>query len=228
MERRTALIGAALLTGVMALALLIMGATAGARAAEPLAGAAAPAAIAAQSTTTPASEYEAALAAREAALLEQVALRRTAIADLDAGYAAQFDALEKRLAATNDALLDASGRIDAVGARADGVRNEIAATDQAFQTEMAGLQAGLTNQDAQIRLEIESIYAQLQQAYDQLAAQQASAAQASNGGGGGGGGSSSAPVVQPGDDHNGDDHNGDDHEDDSHEGDSHEGDSHDD
>ena len=129
------------------------------------------------------SDFEAALAAREAALQDQLAQRQTAITTLDETYQNQFTALETRLEEANSQLAGASERVAALQKEAEGIQEEIVAADQAFQEEMAGLQNSLTYKDSQMRQEIEAIYAQLQQAYDQIAAQEALALASSGDGG---------------------------------------------
>lgn len=223
MPRNTALIGASFLTGVIILTIALLGISRGARAdALP----ASPAVVAADETAvvSPPSEFEAGLAQRESALLDQLALRQTAIDELDANYGAQLAALEDRLAATNAALTEKSAGIESLQAQAQATAGQIAAADLAFQDELTRLQNGLASEDAQIRAQIEAVYAQLQGAYDQIAAAQAAVAQSGNGGGGS---SVSQPPAQQGDgNQNGDDHD-DDHED-SHDNGDHDDDHNDD
>ncbi len=212
MERKTALIGAAIMTGVIALAFLILGASADGR--TNTTTITQPAADIAESLVAPVvAESDATFAAREAALLEQVELRQTAILDLDASYKAQLDALGQRLEETNQSLLDASEKIGSLQKEGERIQTEIMAADQSFQVEMNGLQVKLANEDAQIRQQLEPIYAQLQLAYDQIAAQQASTAQA-----GGGGNNQPNPPANQGDDQGDDDHDDDDHDDDGEDG----------
>ena len=152
MERKTALIGSAILTGVIALAFLILGASAEGRTTTNTMTPTPPAApVAAASTAPMVAESDPAFAAREAALLAQIELRQKAIHDLDASYKAQLDALAKRLEDTNQALLDASDNVASLQEEGKRIQTEILAADQAFQAEMSGLQAQLTSEDAQIR-----------------------------------------------------------------------------
>lgn len=208
MERKTALIGAAIMSGVIALAFLILGASAGGRAnADTLYQ---PAPGVPESLVVPMNgESDAAFAAREAALMDQIDLRQAAIDELDANYKEQLDALAERLDGTNRSLLDASERIGSLQKEGERIRTEIMASDQAFQLEMNSLQSKQTNEDAQIRQQLEPIYAQLQLAYDQIAAQQAVSVQAA-----GDGSSQTNPPPYRDDDHGDDDH--DDHDDDDH------------
>ena len=207
MERKTALIGAAVMTGVIALAFLILGASADGRSnANTMTP---PAAEVAEDLVVPVmAESDAAFAAREAALLDQIDLRQAAITDVDATYKAQLDALVQRLEETNRSLLDASEKNGTLQKEGERIQTEIMAADQAFQLEMNGLQAKLTDEDAQIRQQLEPIYAQLQLAYDQIAAQQASLAQAV-----GDGNSQPNPPPYQDDDHGDEDHDDDDHDD---------------
>lgn len=214
MERKTALIGAAVMTGVIALAFLILGASADGRTntntmTQPAAD------VAAGLVVPVMAEPDAAFAAREAGMLDQIDLRQAAINELDASYKTQLDALAQRLEETNQSLLDASERIGSLQKEGERIQTEIMAADQAFQVEMNGLQAKLTNEDAQIRQQLEPIYAQLQLAYGQIAAQQANAAQAFSDGN-----SQTNPPPPQNDehgDHDDDDH--DDHDDDEHDDD---------
>ncbi len=207
MERRTALTGAAVMTGIITLAFLILGAAADGRTnthtmPQPAAGVS-------EDLVVPMTADTDAFAAREAAMLDQIALRQAAINDLDASYKVQLDALTQRLEETNRALLDASGRMDSLQKEGERIQTEIMAADQAFQLEMNGLQVKLTNEDAQIRRQLEPIYAQLQVAYDQIAAQQANAAQVVSDGN-----SQTNPPPHQDDDHS--DHDDEHHDDDDH------------
>lgn len=225
MPRKTALIGAAILTGVILLSLFILLFSRDARA-EDLPAAPPVNAVVESPAVASTTEFEAELARREATLLDQLALREAAIAELDATFAAQLAALEDHLAVTNASLIEKSERVETLQADAQGKADEIAAADQAFQDELDRLQSGLAYEDAQIRAQIEAVYAQLQQAYDQLAAAQV----ATQPSGSGDDISSPPPPAQSGDyddDHEDDDHEDDDHEDEDHEEEDHE-DDHDD
>src|SRR5690606_34044263 len=103
--------------------------------------------------------------------------------ELDATYGAQLTALEGRLATTNASLKSKSRNIEILQTRAKAKADEIAAADAAFQGELARLQSGLASQDAQMRAQLDGVIAQLQAAYDQLAAAQVAAAQPGDGGG---------------------------------------------
>lgn len=211
MERKTALIGAAVMTGVITLAFLILGASADGRTNTNTVTQ--PTADVSEALVAPMTAESEAFAAREAAMLDQIELRQAAINDLDASYKAQLDALAQRLADTNRALLDASEKNASLQKEGERIQTEIMAADQTFQVEMNGLQAKLTNEDAQIRQQLEPIYTQLQLAYDQIAAQQANAAQVVSDGN-----SQTNPPPHQDDhsDHHDDDHHDDDHHDDDH------------
>ncbi len=209
MERKTALIGAAVMTGVITLAFLILGASADGRTNTNTVTQ--PTADVSEALVAPMTAESEAFAAREAAMLDQIELRQAAINDLDASYKAQLDALAQRLADTNRALLDASEKNASLQKEGERIQTEIMAADQTFQVEMNGLQAKLTNEDAQIRQQLEPIYTQLQLAYDQIAAQQANAAQVVSDGN-----SQTNPPPHQDDhsDHHDNDHHDDDHHDD--------------
>ncbi len=211
MERKTALIGAAVMTGVITLAFLILGASADGRTNTNTVTQ--PTADVSEALVAPMTAESDAFAAREAAMLDQIELRQAAINDLDASYKAQLDALAQRLADTNRALLDASEKNASLQKEGERIQTEIMAADQTFQVEMNGLQAKLTNEDAQIRQQLEPIYTQLQLAYDQIAAQQANAAQVVSDGN-----SQTNPPPHQDDhsDHHDNDHHDDDHHDDDH------------
>ena len=197
MPRKIALIGAGLLTGIIAAAVLTVSIFNEAGATD---GAEIPIPDAAEVEGQQFSEFEAALAAREAALQDNLAQRQQALTDLDEVYQEQFDALEARLEKVNGQAAGATERVEALQTEAANIQDEIAAADAAFQEEITGLQNNLTYQDSQMRQEIEVVYGQLQQAYEQIAAQEAASMQAS-----GGGGSSNA--------HDGEHHDDDDHHD---------------
>ena len=140
MERKTALIGAAVMTGVIALAFLILGASADGRTntntvTQPAAD------VAAGLVVPMMAEPDAAFAAREAAMLDQIDLRQAAINELDASYKTQLDALAQRLEETNQSLLDASVRNGSLQKEGQRIQTEIMAVWQAFQVAMSGLQA---------------------------------------------------------------------------------------
>ncbi len=226
MSRKSALIGAGIFTAMIAGVFLILTFSNEVKANDGLESPP-PAAVVVENTTGAAlGEFEAALAAREAALQVQVDQRQAVIATLDETYQDQFSALETQLEETNNQLTGATERVEALQKEAAGIQEGILAADQAFQEEMIGLQNGLTYEDSQMRLEIEAIYAQLQQAYDQIAAQEAQAQSRSGGGGGG----SSSGSYEDGDHDDGehDDHD-DDHDDDQDddEHDNHDGEEHD-
>ena len=213
MERKTALIGAAVMTGVITLAFLILGASAGARTNTNTVTQAT--ADVSEGLVVPMMAESDAFAAREAAMLDQIDLRQAAIKDIDASYKTQLDALSQRLEETNQALLNASERIGSLQKEGEQIQTEIMAADQNFQVEMNGLQAKLTNEDAQIRQQLEPIYTQLQLAYDQIAAQQANATQVISDGN-----SQTNPASHQDDDHSDhDDDDHDDHDDDDHDDD---------
>jgi hypothetical protein len=204
MSRKFALIGAALFTAIVAAVLLTFSFFGEARAnAQPSIPATAP--VVDDVSDQQVSEFEAALAAREAALREQITQRQDAITSLDETYENQFAALKKQLQETNSQLSLASEQVETLREDAEHIQAEITAADEVFEEEMIGLQNGLTYKDAQLRQEIETVYAQLQAAYDQIAAQEAQAA--------GSGGDHDGDHDH--DDHDDDDH--DDHDDDDHE-----------
>lgn len=215
MERKTALTGATVMMGIIALAFLILSASADGRPKTDMMTQ--PVEHVAEDLIVPVmAESDAAFAAREVALLDQIDLRKAAINDVDATYKAQLDALAQRLEETNQSLLDVAENIGSLQKENEQIQAEIMAADQAFQVEMNGLQVKLTNEDAQIRRQLEPIYAQLQLAYDQIAAQQVSTAQVVSDG------NSQTNPPSDQDDHHGDDHD-DGHHDDDHGDDGHNG-----
>ncbi len=216
MSRKSALIGAGMLTGMIASVLLILSffnevqANAGLEIPPPIE-------VLGNTGEQQLGEFEAALTAREAALQDQLDQRQMAIETLDDTYQNQFTALEGRLEETNSRLTEASDRIKALQKGANSIEDEIGAADQSFQEEMTGLQNSLSYKDAQMRQEIESVYAQIQVAYDQIATQEALAM--ANGGGGSSSGSNNGgdhgdADHDDRDDDDDDDHDNDDHDDD--------------
>src|SRR5690606_23587858 len=145
------------------------------------------------------ADYEAELARREAALLDQLAQREAAVAGLDATYADQLAALAERLSSVNGALVEKSAAVESLQAEAEARAGEIAAADLAFQDELTRLQNGLSAEDARVRAQIEEVYAQLQAAYDQLSAAQAVASRP--GDDAGGNDNNPAPPSAPTGDH---------------------------
>lgn len=222
MTRKTALLGAGILTGIMAVAYLMVTTSAAARAsslAMPVATGQPSAVALPEVNATTTDEFAAALAAREAVLQSQLAGRQAALTALDETYSVQFAALEERLATTNDGLEAAAQRLEDVQSQISGVQEEINTTDLTFQQEMNGIQNNLVYEDARVRQEIEVIYAQLQQAYGEIAAREAQVTQTNNAHDGGSEVAQQPPAGQTDGDHD-DDH------DDDHEGnhDGHDGD----
>jgi hypothetical protein len=171
MSRKIALIGAGMFTGLVAALFLILSSSNEVQANGVLE---IPPTIAAVQDTSEqqSSEFEAALATREIALQEQLAQRQMAITTLDETYQTQFVVLEERLEETNSQQAEALERVEALRKEVERIQEEIATGDQAFQEEMTGLQNNLIYKDTQMRQEIEAVYGQLQQAYDQIAAQE--------------------------------------------------------
>ncbi len=171
MSRKIALIGAVMFTGLVAVLFLILSSSNEVQANEVLE--IQPTIAVVQVTSEQQStEFEAALAAGEIALQEQLAQRQMAITTLDETYQTQFVALEERLEEINSQQASASERVVVLQKEVERIQEEIVTGDQTFQEEMTGLQNNLIYKDTQMRQEIEAVYAQLQQAYDQIAAQE--------------------------------------------------------
>jgi hypothetical protein len=218
MSRIHALLGAFILTVVVAFSAVMISPFAMAQTGSELPPTTAPptaAFVAAQSS----ADYEAALASREATLQEQLASRQAALVALDETYRVQFAAFESDLEQMADQLSAAGERVVVFETQAERLGAEVAAADLAFQEEMTGLQNSLVYEDGQLRGQIESVYAQLEGAYAQIAAQETQVASD-------GQGDSSSSVGASYDDHDDDDHDDDDHDDD-HDDDDHDDDDHD-
>jgi hypothetical protein len=183
MSRKVALLGAGILTGTIMIALFMLSALNNVQAnEEPVIQ---PVDLTeteqeAETDKQPFEEYEAVLAEREAQLQDQLSKRQEVVKNLDETYQTQFTILEDQLEEINSQLSVASERVEALKIEGEKIQEEIIATDEAFQEEMTGLQNSLSYRDSQIRQEIESVNAQLQQTYEQIAAQEAAAM--SNGG----------------------------------------------
>jgi chromosome segregation ATPase len=162
------------------------------------------------------NDFEAALVEREAELQNQLVQRQEMIKAMDERYESQFAIPEEKLIEINSQLTNASNRVEALKDEYEQIQGEITAADKAFQEEMTELQNSMSHQDSQIRQEIELVYAQLQQAYEQIAIQEASAMS--------GGASSDSHNGSSTNDHDDDDH--DDHDDDD-DHDDHHNDDHD-
>jgi chromosome segregation ATPase len=206
MSRRIALLGAGILTGTVMIALFMLPFFNDAQANEmPVIPTGAPRETG--PTEEQLNDYEDELAAHEADLQNQLSQRKEAIKVLDDNYEVQFTILEDQLDDINTQLSAASERVTVLKTETDKIQGEITAADDAFQEEMLGLQNSLSYQDSQIRQEIESVNAQLQQTYDQIAAKEASAMSGS-------GSSDSNGGNHDSDHHDDDDHDDDDHDDD--------------
>ena len=189
MNRRKALVAAGFLTAVLATFVVTMGNFASGAPAQnttapvnlpanpPIANASADSAA-----TTYLLEVESALAARERALANQLATGKQAITDLDIRAQEQLAAMQGQVTGVEAAVANQSAAVQSLQARIGQLQNAITNDGAAIQQEMAALQAG----DAQLMLQLNDTLAQLQSAYDEIAARQgAEAGMNSNNNGGG-------------------------------------------
>lgn len=159
-------------------------------------------------------ESQALMQEREAALQAQIEHSQQAIGELDSVSQAQLAKMRAELVELKAQIDQVTANNQATQAHIEQLQQTIQNDDAVYQNQLATLQANLTQAENQIKQETETVYAQLQAVYDQIAQRQAAAAQAAaaqaanNGSGGGGGGSHN----DDGDDHEDDDHEDDDHE----------------
>jgi transcriptional regulator of acetoin/glycerol metabolism len=155
---------------------------------------------------------------REAALQAQIEHSQQAIGELDSVSQAQLAKMRAELVELKAQIDQVTASNQATQAHVEQLQQTIQNDDAVYQNQLATLQANLSQAENQIKQETETVYAQLQAAYDQIAqrqaaAAQAAAAQAAASSGSGGGGS----HDDDDDDHEDNDRDGDDHEDDDHE-----------
>ncbi len=127
--------------------------------------------------------------AREAALQAQIAQQQQAIADLDRTAQAQLNQLQAQMTDLRNQINQTTASIQAIQTHAAELQQAMQADNATYQKQLNKLQSGLANSEQQLKQQIETTYAQLQSAYNEIAAQQAQAqasAAASSGGGGGG------------------------------------------
>lgn len=165
------------------------------------------------------TESQALMQEREAALQAQIEHSQQAIGELDSVSQAQLAKMRAELVELKAQIDQVTASNQATQAHVEQLQQTIQNDDAVYQNQLATLQANLSQAENQIKQETETVYAQLQAAYDQIAqrqaaAAQAAAAQAANSGSGGDRGGS---HDDDDDDHKDHDHEGDDHEDDDHE-----------
>ncbi len=127
------------------------------------------------------NEYEIRLGARDRAYRAQIAAAEKSLQERETAYQAQLQSLmQDKLAAQQQVLTQEQSNQGTAQADAAKLQKAIAAADAAFQSEMQAKTDQLAADQTQMQDQIKQVYADLQAAYNELAARQA------NSGGGGG------------------------------------------
>jgi hypothetical protein len=124
----------------------------------------------------------------EVALQAQIAQQQQAIADLDRAAQAQLNQLQAQLTDLHHQINQTASGIQAMQTHATELQQAMQTDNSTYEKELNKLQAAMAQNTQQLKQQIETTYAQLQTAYNEIAAQQAQAqanAAASSGGGGG-------------------------------------------
>ncbi len=126
------------------------------------------------------NEYEIRLSARDRAYQAQIAAAEKSLQERETAYQAQLQSLlQDKLVAQQKALTQEESSLGITQANAAKLQKAIAAADAAFQTEMQAKTDQLSADETQMQDQIKQVYADLQAAYNEIAARQAA------GGGGG-------------------------------------------
>lgn len=155
--------------------------------------------------------------ANEAAWQVQIAQQQQAVADLDRTAQAQLNQLQAQLTEARSQIDQTTANIQAIQTHAAELQQAMQTDDATYQQQLNKLQAEMAQNAEQLKQQIETTYAQLQTAYNEIAAQQAQAqanAAASSGGGGGQDGNSSSSHQEDKDEHEDGHEDEDEHEDD--------------
>lgn len=167
---------------------------------------------AAQSYNDAVETYRQQAAETEQQYQSQINSLRDILQSLDTDYGTQLQSLQEKLAEANATLTALDEQAATTTASITEAKQAIQSADESYQTNLDAMVADAQQQEMAMRAEVETMYAQLQSAYDEIAARQAaSAANASNSNSGGS--RSSDSHHDDHDDHHDDDH-GDEHDDD--------------
>jgi hypothetical protein len=119
------------------------------------------------------AEFEISLDARDRAYQAQIAAAEQSLKEREAAYQAQLQPLQEKLAAQGKALAQEQAKLETAKANAAKLQKAVAAADVAFQSEMQTKTGQLSADETQRQDQIKQVYADLQAAYDELAARQA-------------------------------------------------------
>ena len=161
------------------------------------------------------NELEAAFREREATWQAQIAQKQQELTNLDQSAQAQINQLQADLSNFKSQIDQTSANIQAMQAHLTEVQQAIQTDETTYQSQVNKLQTELTNTQNQLQQQLEATNAQLQTAYNELAARQAAASSASSGDGG----NSSSGGSHGDDRHSEDSHS--EHEDGGHDGGGH-------
>jgi hypothetical protein len=130
------------------------------------------------------NEYEIRLGARDRVYRAQIAAAEKSLQERETAYQAQLESLlQDKLVAQQKVLTQEQSDLGIAQASAAKLQKAIPAADAAFQSEMQAKTDQLSADETQMQDQIKQVYADLQAAYDEIAARQAN-----SGGGGSDGG----------------------------------------
>jgi hypothetical protein len=120
------------------------------------------------------AEFEISLDARDRAYQAQIAAAEKSLQDRETAYQAQLQSLvQDKLVAQQKALTQEQSNLGIAQANAAKLQKALAAADAAFQSEMQAKTDQLSTDETQMQDQIKQVYADLQAAYDEIAARQA-------------------------------------------------------
>lgn len=227
MKRNTSLIASSFLTVLIVIVIMTINLMGGALAQDGGAEATSPVALPATPlppTAATATAQDGALQAYQQQATEVEKQYQTQIdgltqtlEKLDSDYGTQLQALQDQLAVAETKNAELDEQIATAQATVDELQATLITMDETFQTELATLTTTAQQEEASLRAQVESLYTDLQIAYNEISNRQAAAAAAavasytpppSNSGGNSG----SYTGGERGDDDHGDDDDGDDGE----------------
>ncbi len=116
--------------------------------------------------------YQAQALERERSYQTQLEALNTSLQKLDAESGAQLQDLQDQLATAEATLNDMNVQTEAAQQQATELQQAIQAIDQDYQTQMSTMVTTAQQNEMVMRAQIEALYADLQTAYDEIAARQ--------------------------------------------------------
>jgi len=137
---------------------------------------------------------------REAALQAQIVQSQRAITDLDNVSQAQMARLRAEMIDLKAQIDQTTANIQAAQNHANQLQQVIQNDDTTYKNQLTSIQTKMTQAEQQAKIDLENTYAQIQSAYNEIAARQMAAAQSGGGSNDGGGGSGGGGSKDGGND----------------------------